>query len=467
MHQLHPDVKSAIERARTKLCKKKILEVSIQLEFESLYPTEIKRSCGLDLAGHPRNRLLGCIDASKLSDVKKSVILLEQVISDQSDCLETCFSYGQVQAGFWEPERKCFCSETSLENQVSQVCPSSHDRFEWFSINEGIYYKAPETHKKGPKHKPLSGNRCKILFLLVLSGKSISQVERLLRTIYSSYHIYYLHVDKRDNHLHEGLLRLEQSYKNVIVTKDRYATIWGGPALLDMTLNSMEKLIDLEWDYIINLSNSDFPVKPLNQLESFLSDKATDEAIFLKSHSMNGYKFVRKQGLDKNFYQCEDRVWRLGPRKLPRGIVYSGGSDWFALPKKFSKFVVDDAKVDGSLVKSLLNVYRYTILPVESFFHTIAINSRFCDKFNEGNLRLTNWNRKQGCNCQHKNVVDWCGCSPLVFRSSDWPRLNQTRNQDNIFFARKFDPQISMPIINNVEHFLLGIKTRSMNDTRY
>lgn len=38
----------------------------------------------------------------------------------------------------------------------------------------------------------------------------------------------------------------------------------------------------------------------------------------------------------------------------------------------------------------------------------------------KGNLHLTNWKRRQGCRCAGlRKIVDWCGCSPLAFRSSD------------------------------------------------
>lgn len=41
----------------------------------------------------------------------------------------------------------------------------------------------------------------------------------------------------------------------------------------------------------------------------------------------------------------------------------------------------------------------------------------------DNNLRLTNWNRKLGCKCQYKHIVDWCGCSPNDFKPSDLSRF--------------------------------------------
>ena len=59
----------------------------------------------------------------------------------------------------------------------------------------------------------------------------------------------------------------------------------------------------------------------------------------------------------------------------------------------------------------------------QSFFHTVLENSAHCESMVDNNLRITNWNRKLGCKCQYKHIVDWCGCSPNDFKPSDLPRF--------------------------------------------
>lgn len=66
-------------------------------------------------------------------------------------------------------------------------------------------------------------------------------------------------------------------------------------------------------------------------------------------------------------------------------------------------------------------------LHLQSFFHTVLENSAHCETMVDNNLRLTNWNRKLGCKCQYKHIVDWCGCSPNDFKPSDLPRLQVSR----------------------------------------
>lgn len=53
------------------------------------------------------------------------------------------------------------------------------------------------------------------------------------------------------------------------------------------------------------------------KLEEFLS--YNNGRNFVKSHGRDVQKFIQKQGLDKTFYECEHRMWRVADRKLPKG----------------------------------------------------------------------------------------------------------------------------------------------------
>jgi len=68
-------------------------------------------------------------------------------------------------------------------------------------------------------------------------------------------------------------------------------------------------------------------------------------------------------------------------------------------------------------------------------------------------LHLTNWRRDRGCKCQHKKVVDWCGCSPNDLLPQDWNRINNTFKKE-IFFGRKFEPSISLSILDMVDQWI-------------
>ncbi|KAK1799092.1 hypothetical protein P4O66_007356 [Electrophorus voltai] len=186
-----------------------------------------------------------------------------------------------------------------------------------------------------------------------------------------------------------------------------------------------------------------------DQLVAFLSKYRNMN--FIKSHGRDNARFIRKQGLDRLFFECDTHMWRLGDRKIPEGVAVDGGSDWFLLSRAFVDYVVNSR---DDLVTSMKRFYAYTLLPAESFFHTVLENSPHCETMVDNNLRITNWNRKLGCKCQYKHIVDWCGCSPNDFKPSDLPRFQQTARPT--FFARKFEASVNQEILNQLDAFLFG-----------
>lgn len=64
--------------------------------------------------------------------------------------------------------------------------------------------------------------------------------------------------------MYREVLKLSYSYDNVRVVTNRIATIWGGASLLQMLLQTMSEALDMpdwHWDFYLNLSESDYPVK--------------------------------------------------------------------------------------------------------------------------------------------------------------------------------------------------------------
>ncbi|XP_028674594.2 xylosyltransferase 2 isoform X1 [Erpetoichthys calabaricus] len=295
-------------------------------------------------------------------------------------------------------------------------------------------------------------NPVRVAFMLVVHGRAVRQLKRLIKAIYHRDHYYYIHVDKRSNYLHREVLQIAKQYPNIKVTPWRMVTIWGGASLLKTYLQSMKDLLDVKewkWDYFINLSATDFPTRTNEELVAFLS-KYRDKN-YLKSHGRENARFIKKQGLDRLFHECDTHMWRLGERRIPLGLDMSGGSDWFALTRLFVEYVVES---QDELVSSLKQFYTYALLPAESFFHTVLGNSHMCETLVDNNLRVTNWNRKLGCKCQYKHIVDWCGCSPNDFKPADLVRIQQLTRPT--FFARKFESTVNQEAIDILDSHLYG-----------
>ncbi len=145
------------------------------------------------------------------------------------------------------------------------------------------------------------------------------------------------------------------------------------------------------------------------------------------------------------------KAWQFSKNNFPKLVFY------------FKNYVVSG---DDDLLRGLRVLFNYTLLPAESFFHTTLKNSEFCSTYVNNNLRMTNWKRHLGCKCQHKAIVDWCGCSPNDFLPDDWHKLNSTRSKD-IFFARKFEPVVNQAVLDMVDRELLRDESSVQTEKSY
>ena len=129
-------------------------------------------------------------------------------------------------------------------------------------------------------------------------------------------------------HLSREVSKLTQLLPNLRMVKQRFSTIWGGASLLSMLLAALQELLDMadwrDWHFVLNLSESDFPVKTQEELVTFLA--ANRGSNFVKSHGREQDKFIKKQGLDKTFHECDTHMWRLGTRTLPLGVQVTSSS---------------------------------------------------------------------------------------------------------------------------------------------
>ncbi|KAL1128991.1 hypothetical protein AAG570_013523 [Ranatra chinensis] len=451
---------SAIHRARTQHCKQEIANTTCLIAFGQLYPERLPHSCSApDLV---MGKSLGCFQDNKASRLLQGFYSNLKNSNSPLNCINLClqsgFPYAGVQYG-----SECFCDNEEPpstarlpDSSCNMKCPGDPKEAcgGYYTINiyqTGVAKLTPQVAKEGTPlghHPPV-----RIAFLLTLNGRAVRQVKRLIKALFHRDHFFYIHVDARQDYLVRELMSLEMRLGNVRLSRRRHATIWGGASLLSMLLEAMTDLVNSawDWDFVINLSESDFPVKTNTQLVEFLS--ANRRRNFVKSHGREAQRFIQKQGLDKSFVECEAHMWRVGDRTLPWGIVIDGGSDWLALSRPFVHYLT--TSTTDPLLKGLITLFKYTLLPAESFFHTALRNSKFCDSYVDNNLHVTNWRRKLGCKCQYKHVVDWCGCSPNNFKPEDWARLQGTEGR-SLYFARKFEPVINQAIINKLDEWLYG-----------
>uniref|UniRef100_A0A0N4ZRJ1 protein xylosyltransferase n=1 Tax=Parastrongyloides trichosuri TaxID=131310 RepID=A0A0N4ZRJ1_PARTI len=449
---------STLERLKTDKCKKKVFDFVCQQKVPSI----LLNTCQ-HFDAKLKGTYLGCYKDSKNKRVLSSFDTIISISNTPNKCINTCLRGGYMYSGV-EFIKECFCGEESNLNDSSLIkLPDSYcQKYKCPSPNENLYcggYEAIAIYATGMKqHKRLYpvyvennyeiNKEVKILFLLQLNGRNDRQVKRMLKSVYRPNHYYIVHVDKRQKYMFNEMKKLEKILPNFKVSDERWSTIWGGASLLTMYLKLVESQMDKDWDFVINMSESDFLVIPLDELEvQLIANKGIS---FLSSHGSNSGKFIKKQGFYYKFMECEERMWRIEERNnFPENMYIDGGSDWIVIHRDFIKYSLSNE----TLPRDLRNMFQSVLLPLESFFHTLGYNSQFCNKIKARNLRLTYWKRTQGCRCAKlKKTVDWCGCSPLVFRNNDISFIHyNTVKQKATYFARKFDDFVDITAIHFAE----------------
>ena len=290
-------------------------------------------------------------------------------------------------------------------------------------------------------------------YLLMVHGRSIRQIKRLFHRLYNPDDFIYIHVDSRSQYMYDHLKTLENGHPNVKVTETRFATIWGGTSLLDMMINSMREMLVMEWDmdFIINVSGADYLLKTPEELKTFLSQHVGMNFVTaIKGNVLtNGNNFY-----NHTYVECNDYMYQIGPRILPKGIQYYAGSDFYCISRNFAQYIAYPAAND-TLLHGLYSVYNHTIVPAERFFTTALQNSQFCSTHYSTNIRMINWDGKKGCHCERPSA-DWCGCSPLTVTQKSKDYIESIRKHD-MFFGRKFDATVDMSVLNALDKHLYGV----------
>ncbi|KAI6237426.1 Cyclin and Carbohydrate-binding WSC and Glycosyl transferase domain containing protein [Aphelenchoides besseyi] len=466
---------SAFNRMTTEECRKQLEDVACEMDPVGWPVHAIENSCSkFDKSIHANYK--GCYEDGSKKRILRGFKYDFTDSNSPQRCIQHCLRIGFQLAGV-EYKSECFCgSLADLESgnlHESQLecerykCPGN-ESLTCGGFNAIAVYTTGVIHNSKPIPSYIepenSVRDVRILFLLQLNGRNSRQIRRLLRLIYNPRHFYFVHVDPRQKYMQQEMIDIQellqrQGITNFHVSDKRFPTIWGGSSLLEMFLYVIQWTLAhpafQKWDYIFNLSESDFPVLSLMELEAILT--ANKGKTFISSHGYNTGTFLKKQGYNYHFMQCENRMWRFSGRtNYPNFLRVDGGSDWVIIDRNFAKFAISELELPSRMRKLFTSI----LLPLEGFFHTLSLNSNYCEQVMYNNLRLTNWKRSQGCRCGAlKQVVDWCGCSPLaLLHNEEKYELNNTIAKVN-YFARKFESLIDIDSVAKAERQVLRFES--------
>jgi hypothetical protein len=279
------------------------------------------------------------------------------------------------------------------------------------------------------------------LAYLVLAHKNPDQIGRLIHAIHRPGNYYLLHIDRGAAASVRAYAReLASRYPNVFLMRSRRCR-WGGYSMVRIQLAAIQQLLEIgeDWDFFINLSGQDFPLRRQEEIGAALAGQRGKNFLTcfdpLERWGHLGRIRVRKIHFEIPFsrqVRCVPKL-EIDRRFLLGGARWYGGWQWMILSRDFCEYVSRPAET-----RRFRAFFRHTLVPDESFFQTVIMNSEFRDS-------VVN---------DYKRQIDW-------ERGPEHPRVFTMEDEDvllgsSAFFARKFDPSVDDEILRVLEDRLEG-----------
>lgn len=212
------------------------------------------------------------------------------------------------------------------------------------------------------------------------------RLKRLLQAVYHPRNYYLLHLDVEASDSErlelakyvksEGVIR---EFRNVMVVGKANLVTYKGPTMIASTLHAISILLKraMDWDWFINLSASDYPLMPQDDLLHIFSYLPRD-LNFLEHTSNIGWKEYQRAKpilIDPGLYHTKKSgvFWAKEKRAMPASFKLFQGSEWVVLTKPFLEFCVWGW---DNLPRTLLMYYTNFVSSSEGYFHTVVCNHK-------------------------------------------------------------------------------------------
>ncbi|REC76504.1 glycosyl transferase [Chryseobacterium elymi] len=267
---------------------------------------------------------------------------------------------------------------------------------------------------------------------LILVHRLPDQFKRLFKALYDPSNFYLIHIDKKaSQEIGEEVSVFLQKYPNVHILKSKNV-VWGGYSMVQAELDGMKYLLDMEmkWDYFINLSGQDYPLKSQEIIKEFLSKNNGKSYIKIADQKKSRPETMNR--IENYFEESEDKISEeTHKRGFMKGVVPYIGGQWMILTRSCCEFICNSTEV-----KRFEDYYLNTLIADESFFQTVLMNTSFDGILVDDDKRAIIW-------IPDGNVK----LRPKTFTETDLVFL-QTGNH---LFARKFDDNVDSKIIGCIK----------------
>ncbi|KAJ3087092.1 Beta-1,3-galactosyl-O-glycosyl-glycoprotein beta-1,6-N-acetylglucosaminyltransferase 4 [Quaeritorhiza haematococci] len=221
--------------------------------------------------------------------------------------------------------------------------------------------------------------------ILVHQESSFENIKMLIDRLDTEHSFIIIHCDIKSPTLrwriqqHLVNERLPKTRRNNIVLQRRnFGVIWGHISVVHAQIEGFFELLDLaDWEYVINLSAYDYPLKSTDDIYTALKAKNDSSWIEYWSDPDGSAGRLTRPHIVLENYSGTYHPWDTGLRwwPFPNFKPYKH-HQWMMLHRSFVEYLRTD-----SMALNLLAYMEHTWIPDESYFATVAVNSpEFKDK---------------------------------------------------------------------------------------
>ncbi|KAF3981320.1 MAG: beta-1,6-N-acetylglucosaminyltransferase [Methylococcales symbiont of Hymedesmia sp. n. MRB-2018] len=273
---------------------------------------------------------------------------------------------------------------------------------------------------------------------LILAHNTPNHLQRLIKALSSDSCEFFIHLDKKYNN--KEFIGIQEH--NVHFTEERVPVFWADFSQIEAILILLKTaLLDrIKFDRFVLISGVDYPLRSVARIEEYFQNNKKKEFIDFDSDSCK--KMVLRRLTTYSLRPGDGKVINILKKILMRvGILPSkrdykkcfldlvpyGGSGWWVLTREAVDYIWQFIHEKPHIV----NYFKNTVCPDESFFQTILGNSHFKPMIT-GNFTYTDWSGggSSPANISEKHLG--------IFKSISSSSVDSPFGRRENIFARKF-----------------------------
>jgi Core-2/I-Branching enzyme len=268
----------------------------------------------------------------------------------------------------------------------------------------------------------------------ILVHRFPKQFKRLFKALYHPENYYLIHLDKKaSNDIYDDIKDFLTDFPSTYILESENV-VWGGYSMVQAELNGISYLLklNLNWDFFINLSGQDYPLKSQKIIREYLTlNKGCN---FIKIADQLAVRPETMNRIENHFMETENGIsGKTFKRAYLKDVIPYIGGQWMILTRECCEFICNSGEA-----QKFEDYYSNTLIADESFFQTVLMNTSF-----EGVLINDD-----------KRAIIWIpdGDIKLIPKTFTQEDINFLLEGDNLF-ARKFDDRIDDNVIDELAQY--------------